>query len=365
MKKIKELFKNKKVILIGILSALLLCGAIVAFLTLGPGTDGKIDVVKETTNGEVATKKDDKSDTEQELVENDDVEKDDVGEANAENVSDINQPASNTIILDEEFYEEESEPADTEQTNSQGSNAPSYQDIIKSSDTLKATTQKLFEIGIPYGTEVVQGGCKVGRYYYQAFIKKDNSGTIIVKYDMQSNEISKISEVVQLHHTNDITYNSTLRKLVVCHNAPNRKQISFVNPDSLTVERTFEIGYNIYSIDYNASTNRYVIGLSGGQTFRILDSNFKAVGGVFQPTSRTTGYTTQGCASDNNYIYFVLYRQNVITVYDWSGNFVTLIDLDIIESIEPENISVVDGTIYIGCTDFSKAIIYQVEKLEK
>jgi hypothetical protein len=44
----------------------------------------------------------------------------------------------------------------------------------------------------------------------------------------------------------------------------------------------------------------------------------------------------------------VLYKQNVITVYDWEGNFVTIIELNV-GSIEPENISVVNGEIFVTC----------------
>ena len=151
-----------------------------------------------------------------------------------------------------------------------------------------------------------------------------------------------------LNHANDITYNSKLDLLVVAHNNPNRTHISFVNPETLEITETKVIEYKIYCIDYNAKTDTYVIGLSGGQTFRIVDADFKAVSDVFQPTEQTSGYTTQGCACDENYIYFVLYNKNVITVYNWRGEFVTLVTLNI-GSIEPENISVAGDALYVGC----------------
>ena len=78
----------------------------------------------------------------------------------------------------------------------------------------------------------------------------------------------------------------------------------------------------------------YVAGIAGGQSFCLLDAAFRQVGGPFSPTPDTAGYITQGCACDARYIYFVLYRQNVITVYDWEG--------------EPENLSQVGGSLYVA-----------------
>ena len=83
------------------------------------------------------------------------------------------------------------------------------------------------------------------------------------------------------------------------------------------------------------------------------------VSDVFQPTSRTKGYVTQGVTSDEQYIYFVLYKSNVITVYDWEGNFVTLIELNV-GDIEPENIAIVRHEIYISCGLSGKARIFKV-----
>ncbi len=80
---------------------------------------------------------------------------------------------------------------------------------------------------------------------------------------------------------------------------------------------------------------------------------------VYEPTPLTTGYVTQGVTCDDNFIYFVLYQKNVITVYDWEGRFVTLVSLSSIQD-EPENISVVDGQIYIGVGTGTGTALYQI-----
>ncbi len=268
-----------------------------------------------------------------------------------------------------------------------------------------------------------QGGCFDGEYYYQAIVGRNyvngeysDEKTIIQKYQLSGDgnswSIVNASECLQLCHANDLTYNRNLSYtnadgkkieglLIVCHNLGGRNKISFIDPvslvvvdpaaigfetiaDAITVDsanKCIEIAYQIWSIDYNNFSDRYVVGISGGQTFRVLDANFKDVGGkVYPATSQTVNWTTQGVASDDSYIYFVLYRVpangnnddfnpaydgHVITVYDWDGNFVTLAEIDtdsIGVEIEPENISVYNNTMYIVGRG-NKTNIYKVSDL--
>ena len=113
-------------------------------------------------------------------------------------------------------------------------------------------------------------------------------------------------------------------------------------------------------ITHNAAYDRYVDGLSGGQNFTILDSDFKrTMTTPFSPTSLTTGYITQGMECDDQFIYFVLYKNNVITVYDWSGNFVSRVKLDI-TGIEPENIFIYKDELYVGCGASAGTKVYKI-----
>jgi hypothetical protein len=185
-----------------------------------------------------------------------------------------------------------------------------------------------------------------------------------VKHVLATGRLLQTSPVLDLNHCNDITYNPKRGLFVVCHNNPYRTKLSYVDPETLTVVGTETIGNSIYSIDYNPTTDRYVVGLSGGQSFCILDADFKVVSRVNDPTPRTKGYTTQGVTSDDRYIYFVLYHKspNVITVYDWDGKFVTLIELDI-GTIEPESIAIVRHEIYIFCGLSGEGRLYRIGDL--
>ena len=239
---------------------------------------------------------------------------------------------------------------------------------LRSSNTLQASSTLVTTVLGP-SNSWAQGGYTDGTYYYQAFIVKDtasneaNNTVTLVKWEMENGvPLKEVSNVV-LNHANDLTYNPNTNQFIVCHNKPFLAKISFVDAETLEVVGYKMLAYDIYCIDYNAARNEYVVGVCGGPTIRVLDENFNHKRGPYQPTRRTDGYVLQGVACDESYIYFVLYKQNVITVYDWSGNFITLIRLDV-GSIEPENISVVDKVIYVGCGSAKgKASVFRIDTL--
>ncbi len=244
-----------------------------------------------------------------------------------------------------------------------------FAELFASSDTLSANVEHILSLPSPeaYFNEK-QGGCSDGRYYYQTFMHRDRASNEeknecrIAKVDIHSGDIVALSEVFHtLNHSNDIVYNKNRDLLVVCHNNPHCKRISLVDPHTLTLVQSIDISENIYSIDYNPARDIYVVGRSGGQTLMFLDSEFRPIDGVVHPaTERTRGYTTQGICSDESFVYCVLFDgkrfrrpefQNVITVYDWNGNFVGIIEFDA-GMTEPENLSFIDGELYVcSCLD--------------
>ncbi len=217
---------------------------------------------------------------------------------------------------------------------------------------------------------VKQGGWTDGTYYYQLFIKKDtasneeNNIVKLVKYNLETGEVVKTSEDLGLNHANDLTYNPRRNIFVAVHNNPHRKKLSIIDPETFEVVDTVTLDCKIFSLDYNETRDQYVIGVAGGQTFRVLNADFTyADDKIHQPTSLSKGYTTQGVACDDKYIYFVLYNQNCLTVYDWDGNFISYVRLNI--SGEPENLSVVGNEIYISSAHGDGARIFKIVDWQK
>lgn len=240
---------------------------------------------------------------------------------------------------------------------------------LTSSESLSAKLQNPVTLPNPdqdMTTFFRQGGYTDGQYFYQAYITYKDPGTDevaagtgnkvkVLKYDLMSEEYVW-SDEMELNHANDITFNSKLGCLVVCHASPNANKVSYINitEGGLVLGEAVELGFNIYNIDYNATKDVYVAE-GDSRNFYVLNSDFKKISKAFTPADVSKQHTGQGVSCDDDYIYFVLSASNVvntevIAVYDWSGAFVSTITLDIQTDshiIESENISVVGDKIYI------------------
>ena len=221
-----------------------------------------------------------------------------------------------------------------------------------------------------------QGGCRVGNYHYQCIIKNDaasnqmNNITYVVKYDLTTKQTVACSELLDLNHANDIAYNEKTGELVIAHNTPRPRMLTFLDPDTLTITRREELPGEIYAITYSAARDTYMVGVSGGQRLRPVSADFTHLTSVpYDATPGTSLCTTQGICSDETFIYCALYdgknknspnMQNCITVYDWYGNYVGTIRMWL-DKQEPENISIVNGEFYVlAHTPGTGGVIYRV-----
>jgi len=245
----------------------------------------------------------------------------------------------------------------------QAGDKKSYVYLFSKTDTLTAKGAQYAHFSLPSSeVKAAQGGCFDGKYFYQSYIWHDggteaNNKAIIVKYDFERKVKIAQSEILSLNHCNDLTYDAELGLLAVANHGPNKKTVTYIDPETLTVSYTKDISIAIYAIDYNYERDLYVTGLSNSHNLRKWTHDLK-----YDPSIKTIyanevskNHTTQGIASDENFIYCVFWDgknyqtskfQNIITVYDWYGNYVGVINIDVTK-LEPENLFVRNGSIYV------------------
>lgn len=195
---------------------------------------------------------------------------------------------------------------------------------------------------------VLQGSCTDGQHAYVVLENQSLNPTmsVIRKIDLATRKVVLDSKPIPIDHGNDLVYNPNTNMIIAVHNAPNRQKISFIDPKTLKVTETKTLTYSIFSMSYNPVTDRYVLGLSGGQNFIVTDSEFVAL--EKKPyLGINTGYVTQGVDSDDKYIYFLQYNLNCIVVFDWSGNHIKTVYLPEADH-ETESIFHIGPTIYIS-----------------
>ncbi|MBQ9099229.1 MAG: hypothetical protein IJY50_07355 [Clostridia bacterium] len=240
-------------------------------------------------------------------------------------------------------------------------------DQLKANTVLKSTHTTRHVIHYPDPVyRGFQGGCSDGeRYYYQVLMHyelddRTKDYACIAKVDLQLGKTVAYSKALMLDHANDMTYHPGKHLLIVCNNAPHPRRLTFVDPDTLEIVGTQEIPFSIYSIEYNAKRDGYVVGLSGTREFRFLDADFNPTEDVtHRATPLTDRYTKQGVCADDELVYFIMWDgkhkdlpdfQNVITVYDWQGTYRGMIHFDI-GPYEPEDLSIVNGELLAVCVD--------------
>lgn len=241
-------------------------------------------------------------------------------------------------------------------------------DLISTEAGFTTKSTKLYDVPASNGKRIMQGGCTDGKNMYYAMINTGDTQTAYIrKYDIKTGRVLKVSKALATDHSNDITYIPETNQLLVCHNAPRNTILSVIDADTLEFVKEVELPFKIFSISYQPDREVYVVGISGGQDFSVLNKNFK-VDSNYLPTGDRftavdTDFTTQGVETDINYIYFVQYYTNVIMVYDWKGNFVNQILLDIPANTEPENISLVGDCFYIACNNskWTGGVVYKTE----
>lgn len=206
----------------------------------------------------------------------------------------------------------------------------------------------------------VQQGCATdGEFAYFLLESKVTLKCALFKVDLDDWSIVDVRYDVPVGHGNDMTYNPKTGLLVVVHNKPDYDTISFIDPDTLEIVGQKKLSVNMFCIAYNETRDIYVVGLSGSQNFSFLDSEFNEI--AFHPVEHT-GYITQGCDCDDNYIYFPQWDDknyaNYIIVYDWDGNFVN--------KIRVKNMNEIESMCHVGDQVIiafyaAKTVVYEAE----
>ena len=171
---------------------------------------------------------------------------------------------------------------------------------------------------------------------------------IITKHDLKKGYVVKRSEPIYVFHGNDMTYDSARNLLYIVHGSSEGKILTTVDPETLeVVSQSVNIKKGAGAITYSPERDVFAIS-QGGKTLHFMDSELKVTKSI---TREVLDYTAQGMGSDEDFIYFPMSpkgdnKDNILVVYDWSGNYVTTIHLD--TDRESESMFVVDGEYYVS-----------------
>lgn len=196
-----------------------------------------------------------------------------------------------------------------------------------------------------YGYDIFQGSCTDGQNGYYVLYNKNNETCKIAKVRLSDNEVVKVSGVLNIHHGNDLTYNSKTKTILAVHMTGTSKAIAMIDPVTLRLERNQNIvipsrlsgatsyrlkkitGFN--AIAYDKSKDRYVLRIRNTGDYLITDGKLrpkkyvrpsvkKYSQRVYAGLDVMNGYIASAQASSNTGTFT---RYNVIQLHDWNGKY--------------------------------------------
>lgn len=262
---------------------------------------------------------------------------------------------------------------------------------VKNTRTTKATSltkkKKKFEIRTwakqkMYQYDTLQGSCTDGKYDYYLLYNRRVNNCKLVKVKRSGLKVTRVSGILHVAHGNDMTYDKHRKRLVIVHSTGvDPKRLTSVDPKTLKVIESKHVqipkklaggskadaaGATAFNgVAYSSGRKQYVVLLSHNYNFVVLDSNLDPV--RYIKVSKKNNYLPQGIDATDDYIMLAQspkssgQKYNIITVYDWDGNYISKINVK--KGYEIESIYHVGSKYYAGfyCS-YYKTYYKNVEK---
>lgn len=232
---------------------------------------------------------------------------------------------------------------------------------------------KKWSLSEKIGYSLCQGATTDGQYVYVVF-KSNDSHARIGKFDINTRKLISKSEVMNLGHANDITYDFSRKKLFVTRRELNDLSITMIDPNtfahkSVSIKNTGSYSWAIRQfngIAYDKDRGQLLIRARFGNSKLVwVNSNYKAVKGL--TISKWFGIPTQGMEIVGNKVIYSqsLYQtSSAVSTYNKNtGKKIKSTKLGV--RGELEGIFYLNGTLYGVTYDKSgknKTLIYRIKE---
>ena len=214
-----------------------------------------------------------------------------------------------------------------------------------------------------------QGCCFDGENWVVAFNKFDKKGeecTLLCKFDKNGELVKTSDGPIYAEHANNIAYvpklsayyvTSCQGTLTECWNG-----YSIVDKDSLAVLEKGTLEQPFFAMGYCPERDAYASARWCGETLDFWDGER---GHVKTKDVTPPGTLSQGVFAAEDAVWFVRSSQNgykqEFRVYDWDGELLALIPLQLKNDAESESVNIIDGVMYVTSNAGRRAYLYRVE----
>ncbi len=192
-----------------------------------------------------------------------------------------------------------------------------------------------------YGYDTLQGACANNGIGYFTLYDRNKEKCKIVKVDLSTLDVIKVSAPLQVYHANNLTYNTKKNLIIATCCKVKTKRAVFVDPETLcvvskkdiklkkskTIPKSVVRSYRGFTaIAYNEKHDCYVGRLRNNNNVIIFDGNLNPVRYI-KLKGKRTDLLNQGMESVGDYIYDVRSfkgkrKYSMVTIHTLSGAFV-------------------------------------------
>ena len=230
---------------------------------------------------------------------------------------------------------------------------------IKSKDpmTLLKKNGKTFDFRVEakqklYGYDTLQGACANNGKAYLTLFDRNKNKCRIVRVDLATLNVEKVSAPLSVYHANNLTYNTRKNIIVATCCQVKGKRVVYINPNTLKVtgkkdikitrkikgipKKTVRKYKGFTAVTYNEKHNCYIGRLRNDNNVIIFDANMNPKKYV-KLSGKKTFLLNQGMDSDGDYIYDVRsfkgkHKYSMVTIHNMSGKYVGRMRFNYIKS---------------------------------
>ncbi len=201
-----------------------------------------------------------------------------------------------------------------------------------------------------YGYDTFQGACSHGEFSWHVLFNRRNNRSRVIKVSMKTHKVVKVSKILALDHGNDLTYDEKRNLLVVIHYEKKPMRLTLLDPNTLKVKKVKNVKKltakvpgasksfckaikGMTGIGYDADNDEYIVSIMGSDHYMALDAETFKILRVIKISNTPKSikkYVRQGMTVRNGFIIRAYsgsfkyrgYNQNILFVFDSTGNFI-------------------------------------------
>lgn len=232
-----------------------------------------------------------------------------------------------------------------------------------------ASGKKLFDFVCPDNAyTTAQGCCFDGDNWVVAFNRFDVTGeecTLLCKFDTKGNFVQCSNSPLYMEHANNITF-LPLRNAYYVTSCQGTKTecwngYTLVDKDALKIIEKGRLEQPFFAMGYCPDRQQFASARWTGSTLDFWDSELNHLKARDVTPS---GTLSQGVFAADNAVWFVRSSQNgfhqEFLIYDWNGELIASIPLDLENDVESEAVNIVDGVVYVTSNGGNRASLFKV-----